>query len=152
MNTETRILWLKGASATVIAFGVAFMLSTIPALSAPMALLTDLIFWPLDGGQNLAAAPSRLLLAISGGVMAGWGLLLWLISTRLYPENPHLARMMILGSVGTWFIVDSLGSILAGAWLNALFNVVFLELFLIPLWRAPAASEDQAEIGLNAEA
>ena len=152
MQAETRMIWLKLASATVIAFGLLFFLSTLPPLSTPMAFLVDLIFWPIDGGEDLAAPPSRLLLAISGGVMAGWGLLLWQITTHLYPSDPHLARSLILTSVAIWFVVDSLGSILAGAWLNALFNIVFLEMFVIPLWRAPSASEPQAETGLNAGA
>ena len=152
MNAETRITWLKAASGIVTAFGIAFLLSTLPALSAPLAFLIDLIFWPLNGAETLTASSTRLLLAVSGGVLAGWGALLWLITTRLYTENPSLARMLILTSVGIWFVVDSLGSILAGAWPNALLNIVFLELFLIPLWRAPKEAKPQAGAGLEASA
>lgn len=152
MNAETRMIWLKAASGIVTAFGIAFLFATLPGLSAPLAFLTDLIFWPLDGAETLTASSTRLFLAISGGVLAGWGALLWLITTRLYPENPKLARMLILTSVGIWFAVDSLGSILAGAWLNALFNVLFLELFLIPLWRAPDDAMPKAKAGLEASA
>jgi hypothetical protein len=39
--------------------------------------------------------------------------------------------------VGCWFVVDSLMSIAAGAPLNAIFNVGFLLLFVVPVWTAP---------------
>lgn len=152
MQAETRTIWLKVASATIIIFGVLFFLSTMPPLSAPMAFLFDLVIWPLDGADDLAAPASRLLLAISGGVLLGWGIMLWLIVTRLYPNDPRLARTLILTSVCCWFVVDSLGSVIAGAPLNVLFNIVFLELFVIPLWRLPDTSDDEPETGLRAEA
>ncbi|MGI9510598.1 MAG: hypothetical protein ACR2QJ_14755 [Geminicoccaceae bacterium] len=151
MQAETRIIWLKIASGAVIAFGPIFLLSTILPLSTPLAFLTDLVFWPIDGGEGLAASSTRLYLAISGGVLTGWGILLWMITTQLYPREPKLARTLILTSVGVWFIVDSLGSIIAGAPVNVLLNLVFLDLFLIPLlWPAPSATEAKTEPGLEA--
>ena len=151
MQAQTRTMWLKIASATIIMFGVLFFLSTIPPLSAPMAFLFDLVIWPLNGADDLSAPASRLLLAISGGVLVGWGIMLWLIVTRLYPSDPRLARTLILTSAGTWFVVDSLGSAIAGAPLNVLFNIVFLELFVIPLWRAPDAAEPPMAAGVRTE-
>ncbi len=74
--------------------------------------------------------------AIGGGVMTGWGIMLWMLATRLYPREPALARQLIVTSIVAWFIVDSAGSILSGAPLNALFNVSFLLIFCVPLWRA----------------
>jgi len=43
-------------------------------------------------------------------------------------------RTVILAGVWVWFVADSLGSLAAGAPLNAQFNVGFLLAFLIP-WR-----------------
>jgi hypothetical protein len=63
----------------------------------------------------------------------------WLIATRLYPREPQLARTLILASVGCWFVVDGIGSTLAGAQGHVALNVVFLALFVVPLWR-PSAS------------
>lgn len=150
MQTRTRIASLKAASALVIAFGLLIALSSLPSAAAPTAFLLDLIFWPLDGGETMAAPSSRLFAAISGGVMAGWGVLLWLLTTRLYRDNPELARTLITASIGIWFVVDSLGSIAAGAVLNAVFNLVFLELFLIPLWYKAGASTAPSKEGLGA--
>lgn len=135
MTQAQTLNWLKAASAIVIAFGLVMTLGAMPATSAPVALLVDLVFWPLDGQQRVSAPETRLLWAISGGILTGWGLLLWQLSTRLYPRDPRLARSLILTSISVWFVVDSLGSVLAGAPLNAAFNVGFLLLFFIPLWR-----------------
>ena len=51
------------------------------------------------------------------------------------PANQDLTRSLILTSIGAWFVIDSAGSILAGAPVNALFNVGFLAMFAVPLWR-----------------
>ncbi len=112
-------------------------LATYPATAGVTLFLTDLILWPIDSAQTLASPETRMLCAIIGGVMAGWGLMLWLVATRLYPREPALARTLILTSVGTWFVIDGIGSLLAGAPLNALFNVGFLLIFVIALRHAP---------------
>ncbi len=135
MSHEKTVSWLKTASGVVIAFGLLMLLGTIAAMSAPVTLLLDLIFWPIDGQQTATAPETRLILAISGGILTGWGLLLWQISSRLYPQDPALARSLILTSIGVWFVLDGLGSILAGAPLNAVLNIGFLLLFFVPLWR-----------------
>ncbi|CAN0605459.1 unnamed protein product, partial [Ectocarpus sp. 12 AP-2014] len=77
MSHEKTIGWLKAASAIVIAFGLLMLLGAHPATSAPMALLADVIFWPLDGQEAVSAPETRLLGAIAGGILCGWGVLLW---------------------------------------------------------------------------
>ncbi len=129
MSNSVVMTWLKVASAIVIGFGVVVALAAYPATAGIAQFLLDLIYWPLDGGQDLSSPEARLLCAISGGVMVGWGFLMWLVATRLYPREPELARALILSSIGAWFVVDSAGSIVAGAWLNAIFNIGFLALF-----------------------
>ena len=38
----------------------------------------------LDGAETLVASEARLLAAISGGVMVGWGVTLWLVVTFVF--------------------------------------------------------------------
>jgi len=137
MSADSTQTWLKVAAAVTIGFGLLIFLAAYPATAGVTTFLTDLIIWPIDSAQTLASPEARMLCAIIGGVMAGWGLMIWLIATRLYPREPALARMLILTSISTWFVIDSIGSLLAGAPLNALFNVGFLLLFVIPLRHAP---------------
>lgn len=136
MTQESAQRWLKIGSAITIFFGVLIAVAALPAGAAPTEFLADLIFYPIDGTQSVAAHETRLMSAIGGGVMAGWGLLLWKLSTTVFSQDPALARQLIVPSIITWFVIDSAGSVLAGAPLNALFNVSFLLIFCVPLWRS----------------
>lgn len=129
--------WLKFASAVVIGFGALGFANAVFGITAIAQLFADLAFWPVDGQP--ANAPTRtegLLWAIVNGISIGWGILLWQVSTHVYPVQPVVGRRMILGSIGAWFIVDGAGSALAGAPFNIVLNLTFLLLFAIPLWRA----------------
>lgn len=136
MTQETTIRWLKFGSALTIFFGFLVAAATVQALSGPVQFLADLIFFPLDGLQSVAAEETRLINAIAGGVMVGWGVMLWMVSTQLYPKEPALAGKIIITSIIVWFVIDSTGSVLAGAPLNALGNTSFLLIFCLPLWRS----------------
>ncbi len=137
--------WLKALAIVLIGFGAITAIAAFPPLAGPGLLLVDLIFWPIDASQSLAAPETRLLCAISGGVLVGWGATLWIMATRLLGKDPALVRTIVLASVGSWFIVDSIGSVAAGAPLNILFNVGFLVAFLFPVWRQLPAAAPVAE-------
>lgn len=93
----------------------------------------DLAHQPVDGGQVVADDAARLLTAILGGILVGFGVMIWLIAERVLRTDPALGRGLILVPLLCWFVTDSLGSILAGAWFNAIINVAILVSFLIPL-------------------
>ena len=136
MSNLRSVTILKGGALVLVLFGVMAAAAAAPALSAPTLLLLDLAFWPLDGAQSLAAPETRLLCAVGGGVLVGWGALLFLVADQVGSTDPALVRKLVLTSIGSWFVVDSLGSIAAGAFMNALFNVGFLLLFFWPVWKA----------------
>jgi hypothetical protein len=135
MNYATRVAWLKTGSAITIAFGAVIAAAAIPALQAPTALLLDLVYLPLDGAPSTGGSATRILSAISGGVLIGWGLMMWLLATTLYAKEPTICRKIILTSIISWFVVDSSMSIAAGAFLNVVFNVGFLLVFALPVWK-----------------
>lgn len=62
------------ASGSVIAFGALTALAAWPATAPPANLLADLLHWPLNGTEKIDTPRARLLAAIAGGVMVGWGL------------------------------------------------------------------------------
>lgn len=121
----------------VLGFGVVLAFAALPATSGPTVLLADLVFWPIDGAQELSQE-SRLLSAVIGGVMVGWGTLLLLMIRELFPREPDLVRKLILRSVWAWFVVDSVGSMVAEAPINVVLNLGFLLAFVIP-WRIVGA-------------
>ncbi|GAB5467309.1 MAG: hypothetical protein Kilf2KO_03390 [Rhodospirillales bacterium] len=143
MSQQTRMVWLKVACVVLIGFGLLSLTGSLAATGALGRIFADLAFWPLDGLPGNAVPEVRLLWAINSGCLVGWGLLIWQLVTRLYPREPALARSMILISIGAWFLLDSGGSILAGAPMNALYNVGFLLLFYVPLLGSRSEQSNQ---------
>ncbi len=126
---------LRLAAALTLGFGLLLALATLPAMNLPIRLIVDLMAWPFDRAQTLSAAETRVGYAIAGGVMAGWGLMIWQLTGEPLQRMPEVVRTIIRTSVLVWFAVDSTGSVLAGVPLNVGGNLVFLALFLFPLRR-----------------
>ncbi|MEQ8482269.1 MAG: hypothetical protein RIC18_16595 [Hoeflea sp.] len=135
-NTQTAV---KVASGFVIFVGLLLAAAAWPPLAGPVVLLADIIVWPFDGAETLAAPETRVLAAIAGGVMVGWGVTLWKTAEMVQRDAPAVARSIVMTGLYCWFAVDSLGSIMAGAPLNALFNIGFVVLFLVA-FRQPRAA------------
>ena len=133
MQIESRVRLLKAAAAITMGFGLIFAVAAIPALNMPTDFMLNLVVPPHDGA--LEASTTRLLAAICGGVLPGWGFMAWLIASEVLPANPLLARRLILPSIALWFVIDSSMSIAAGAPLNAVLNLSFLALFSLPVLR-----------------
>jgi hypothetical protein len=132
---------LRTSCLATIAIGLVSAVASHPAASGPWTLLMDALQWPLDGAQNVASKESRVLSAVLGGIACGWGLLLYLLASGPIASGDRDARSMFVGSVVTWFVIDSLASLAAGWPLNLLLNTAFAALLLLPflLHRAPAA-------------
>ena len=136
MTHERKRVWLRAGAGLVLASGALVALGSHPATALPAQLLADLLFWPMDGLQSGAAGETRLLAAIGGGVLIGWGVLLWQLAGEMFDRAPEGVGRLIKTSVVTWFLVDSTGSLASGAWLNVVANLAFLALFLVPLMTA----------------
>ncbi len=133
MTEVMRQKWLKNAAIFVILFGPIVSLAALPLTAGLNGMFVDLAFWPFDGLPTMEAPATRLLSAITGGLMMGWGLMIYQVASKLYLREPKLAGSIILTSLLTWFVTDSIGSVVAGAPANALINVVFLVIFLVPI-------------------
>ena len=146
MSLDSRIRWLRIASVVTVGFGFLLAMAAIPAMGGPAQFLLDLIYFPIDGAQAVDSSAARLLNAITGGLMAGLGVITFLIAGELLPREPALARRILLAGIGAWFLVDSSMSIAAGAPLNAVFNFGFLLLFYLPLWKPVDASRESGTV------
>lgn len=99
----------------------------------------DLAFQPLDGGQEITQTSGLLLNAILGGILVGFGAMIWVVAERVYRVDAGLGRALILTPLLAWFTTDTLGSVLAGAWFNGVLNAGIFGTFLVPLlWPSPA--------------
>ena len=124
---------LRLAAAVTMLTGLSITLAAYPPLAAPLRLLADLVIWPLDGAETLGGSDTRLMLAIGGGLMTGWGAMIWQLAGAALARAPDLVRPIIRNSVLIWFAVDSTASVMAGGPLNLIGNLAFLALLLWPL-------------------
>ena len=135
MTYARAAFWIKRSSIILILTGLIVAMVAHPATDILMVFIADILFWPFDGAQSFDAPESRLLAAISGGVMIGWGVAFWIIADEGFVQAPELSRRIILSSVWVWFVCDSTASLLAGAPLNAVCNLFYLAIFAVPLYK-----------------
>jgi len=122
------------AAITVIGFGLITALGASSAASALPNLLVDLLHWPINGLEQVDTPAARVIAAIAGGVMVGWGVNLLLITNHLFDTNNRLWCLLVFPGLACWYVVDSTGSVLSGAWLNAWLNLSFLVMFALAHW------------------
>lgn len=122
---------LRLGSLFVLVTGLLPSLAVFEVTQEPWRLFFDVLAWPLDHHPAGFADTERQLGAVLGGVLCGWA---WVLYQLADPEvfNPRIRRLMVQ-SVWVWFVLDSAGSILAGIPLNAVSNVGFLLILMVPL-------------------
>ena len=141
MSRSFHKLWLKIAAIIVGSFGPIFFLGTMDTTLEPARWTLDLLSWPLDGATTLDAPDARFILALAGGFLTGWGVMIWCLSQWLYDVAPEAVRKTLLISALSWYVIDSSGSIASGNAPNAGFNLIILLMVVGPMWRP--AREDR---------
>ncbi len=136
MTVQSSAAWLKAIGVLFIIIGAAFSWSTFGTMGAIGESLVDFVVWPTDGAQSYAAVETRLLVGIAGGLTAGLGAAVFMIAKHVYPQQPAVGRQIITVFMLIWFVVDGLGSIIAGGAYNALANLLFLIPVMLPLMLA----------------
>jgi hypothetical protein len=135
MSPTFHRFWLKITAIVVGSFGPVFFLGAMIPTSEPARLTLDLLGWRLSHPSDYGAVDTRFLSAVTGGFLLGWGVLIWTLSSWVYPMAPDPVRRTVVASLLAWFCLDSAGSIASGNPSNAAFNVVVLLLAVGPLWR-----------------
>lgn len=136
MNHETAVAWLKAASWALIVVGVGFGWATFAPLNAGSLLFLDIAILPVDGAETLAQTETKLLMAIVGGLTVGAGAVILAITRKVYVRDPELGGALIFAFLAPWMIVDSIGSVIAGGWFNAVLNAVIFAMVATPVWLA----------------
>jgi hypothetical protein len=54
---------------------------------------------------------------------------------RVVVDTTQLLQRLIFTTMAMWFVIDSVGSLAAGSWLNVVSNVAFLGAFVLPARR-----------------
>ncbi|MEL6640303.1 MAG: hypothetical protein AAFP98_03150, partial [Pseudomonadota bacterium] len=90
----------------------------------------QLAYWPMQTVPAALSVPAPLLIAITGGLTAGLGGMMWALGTHVVPLSAEVAAKVTRTAAWTWFVTDSAASVLAGAPFNAVLNLTFLVLML----------------------
>ncbi|MCV2886947.1 excinuclease ABC subunit A [Ruegeria aquimaris] len=138
--TQDRATRLLSFAAVVSSlFGLAMFATIALDRHAPLEFFLDLAILPLDAADRLDSAAVQLMTAISGGLLVGLGVMIWQVVRDVYARDAETGGRIILRGVLAWFVIDSAGSVLAGAAFNVVMNSGFLALFLMPLLLARQA-------------
>ncbi len=135
MSHAAHKLWLKVTALIVGSFGPVFFFGTMAQTLAPARLTLHILSWRFDGAATYASPDTRFLLALTGGFLLGWGVMIWCLSSWVYDSAPEGVRRTVMAGLLAWFILDSAGSIASGNPSNAAFNVLVLLVAVGPLWR-----------------
>ena len=127
------IRWLRAAALITVATGLVAAAASSPSGERPWRLLLDLLAWPIDGEPERFDPVTSAVNAVTGGVMVGWGTLMYLIARGPFASGDTTLATPMLVSVLAWFVVDSTGSVAAGLPGNVALNVGFLLLLAPPL-------------------
>ena len=124
--------WLLIASWLIIFFGLYLVAFTRTSLFSP---LDSLISRSFEIPNDLTAPPKLLvwLCGVLGATMIGWGIFVWFIVNGPLLRKERWAWFAMTIGMIAWFIPDTLISVICGANFNAVLNVMFLLLFLVPL-------------------
>jgi formate/nitrite transporter FocA (FNT family) len=142
MTKNTHKIWLKVTAISIFGYAVLFFLGTIKNFCKPIEFILDFSSFPLDRFQNYDAPTTVFLSALLGGILFGWGMMILLLSIKLYDKSPEQVRQIVLISLLSWFIVDSIGSTFSGNVNNVVTNIGLLLLLVGPLWM-PAKEEKE---------
>jgi hypothetical protein len=126
--------YLKISGILVALFGPICFLGTMSEFAEPARIALDLLSWPLDGRESLEDSTVKLLSALLGGFLLGYGVTIWSLSYLVYDKAPEMVRKAVLIGLCSWFVLDSLGSVAGGHASNAVWNVLVLLSFIGPLW------------------
>lgn len=137
MQKHWSIKALNAVILSTIVFGLLSVLANVPLLAWPAMFFTDIMVWPVDGTQTLQASETRLIWALLGGFLTSWGVLQYMVLREIIPDRPAVGKRMLLVSVLVWFVLDTSGSLLGGVPANALANVFFLSIYLLPILALP---------------
>ena len=127
--------WLLVSALVIGVFGPALTLASIAGYEGLAVLGLDILSWPVDGSITYANQEMRFLSALAGGVLVGWGVMVWCLRQWVYDLAPEGVRKSVVVGTLFWFVFDSFGSIASGTTPNAFFNVLVLLAVVGPMWR-----------------
>jgi hypothetical protein len=134
MNSNELFWWrlLVLVTANLIAFGLSLVL--LPDIAQQgFSLMVYFSAQHVDTFGADAVAYIRLVTAVLGCVMVGWGVVLMYLAWGPLKRGSRDAWWIFVLSLTCWFIPDTTYSLISGFWQNAVLNMAFAFAFALPL-------------------
>lgn len=116
-----------------------FLAAVFTEISGLLMVLGSLLPGSLDPlvsvvfGEAVAVdAPARLGLGIAGAVMVGWAGTLAILARALDELTPQVVGTATAAGIAAWFVLDGLVSVVNGAALNVVGNLLYLVILGVP--------------------
>lgn len=124
--------WLMGATFATILFSFALIL-----FPDQLQTFFNWLFFTLTDRDVVLGETAvhyiSFIYKVLGAVMIGWMITVLFLLLGPFRKGDPMAWNTITTSIVIWFVGDSVASILSGFAMNAVFNIGFLVLFIIPL-------------------
>jgi hypothetical protein len=144
--------WLFVVSAGVALFGFALVVAPSAARQG-FSLLVYAEPERISAFDEQAVRYISLVHAVLGAVMFAWGTVLVVIVRTLIAHGSRIGWQIVTFSLVAWFVPDTAYSLWSGFWQNAVLNLVFALLFVVPLVAIyQACNELSSNTSLNADA
>ncbi len=135
MSPKTAANMMRIVAWITLLSGIGIVAALVPGLEIGFNIFLGVVIPGSEGMAALATTEAKMTTAIVGGLFSGIGTMLLLI---VAPAIEQSNRAIVLAATYTlliWFVVDGIGSALAGAPLNIVSNSIFLAAYLVPmLW------------------
>lgn len=153
MNDSQRFWWrlLVAVTASLMMFGLILVVMPDFTLQGFSLLMYASAEHVTTFGSE-AVAYIKLVTAVLGAVMFGWGVTLMFLALGPLRRGSKDAWRMFVVSLAAWFLPDTAYSLLSGFWQNAVLNAGFALMFAIPLaaLRSYAAHEHAGPLNQTA--
>jgi hypothetical protein len=126
--------WLFTAGIIMVVFGVALALGYGSPLFGWLMSGINSTFWANAAQMTPAMLAYQLwMVGLLGTVMACWGLTVAFIAFYPFRRMENWAWTCLASGVGLWFVLDESLSLFYRVYFNAIFNLGFLLMLVLPL-------------------
>jgi hypothetical protein len=127
------VRWLLLVGVIMALFGIGLAVFKNTLLSFLVNDLFSHTFWPNTITDEGTARFKDLILSLCGAMMATWGILLFGIINNAFKKRELWAWNTVFISTCVWFTIDEFFSVYYHVWLNAVGNIPFLIMLIVPL-------------------
>ena len=137
MSLDLRFKLMRMVALVLGLYTLVWGLAPYTSINMPARFLLDVLDWPIDNTAAALDRNTKWLSAIGASFLGAVAVFLWgIVAPALKRGDAEVARTALLAFI-VWYVIDSVGSIAAGVFSNAIFNTIYLVAMALPLLGMP---------------